>query len=146
VKLLLVLQSLFNVMKKELSQTLRDRRMLATLIVSPVLQLVIFGYAIDLDVDRIPTVVCDQDGTPASRDLTQAFFADRTFLRREDLLDPSQAQDALETGGASAALIVPKGFALRVARADAPEVQVIVDGTDVTLAQVASNAASQFLL
>ena len=145
-KLLLVLQSLFNVMKKELSQTLRDRRMLATLIVSPVLQLVIFGYAIDLDVDRIPTVVCDEDGTPASRDLTQAFFADRTFLRREDLLDPSQAQDALETGGASAALIVPKGFALRVARADAPEVQVIVDGTDVTLAQVASNAASQFLL
>jgi drug efflux transport system permease protein len=146
VKLLLVLQSLFNVMKKELSQTLRDRRMLATLIVSPVLQLVIFGYAIDLDVDRIPTVVCDQDGTPASRDLTQAFFADRTFQRREDLLDPSQAQDTLETGGASAALIVPKGFALRVARADAPEVQVIVDGTDVTLAQVASNAASQFLL
>ncbi len=142
----LVLQSLFNVMKKELSQTLRDRRMLATLIVSPVLQLVIFGYAIDLDVDRIPTVVCDEDGTPASRDLAQAFFADRTFLRREDVLDPSQAQDALETGGASAVLIVPKGFALRVARADAPEVQVIVDGTDVTLAQVASNAASQFLL
>jgi ABC-2 type transport system permease protein len=146
VKLSLVLQSLFNVMKKELSQTLRDRRMLATLIVSPVLQLVIFGYAIDLDVDRIPTVVCDQDGTPASRDLTQAFFADRTFLRREDVLDPNHAQDALETGSTSAALIVPKGFALRVARADAPEVQVIVDGTDVTLAQVASNAASQFLL
>jgi ABC-2 type transport system permease protein len=145
-KAALVLQSLFNVMKKELSQTLRDRRMLATLIVSPVLQLVIFGYAIDLDVDRIPMVVCDQDGTPASRDLTQAFFADRTFLRREDVLDPSQAQDALETGGASAAFVVPKGFALRVARADAPEVQVIVDGTDVTLAQVASNAASQFLL
>jgi ABC-2 type transport system permease protein len=142
----LILQSLFNVMKKEFSQTLRDRRMLATLIVSPVLQLVVFGYAIDLDVDRIPTVVCDQDRTPASRDLTQAFFADRTFLRRRDVLDPNQAQRALETGQASAALVVPRGFELRVARADAPEVQVIVDGTDVTLAQVASNAASQFLL
>ncbi|MGA3122946.1 MAG: ABC transporter permease [Polyangiaceae bacterium] len=142
----LILQSLFNVMKKEFSQTLRDRRMLATLIVSPVLQLVVFGYAIDLDVDRIPTVVCDQDRTPASRDLTQAFFADRTFLRRQDVLDPNQAQRALETGEASAALVVPRGFEPRVARADAPEVQVIVDGTDVTLAQVASNAASQFLL
>jgi ABC-2 type transport system permease protein len=120
--------------------------MLATLIVSPVLQLVVFGYAIDLDVDRIPTVVCDQDGTPGSRDLAQAFFADRTFLRREDVPDPGRAEDALETGAAAAALIVPRGFALRTARADAPEVQVIVDGTDVTLAQVASNAASQFLL
>jgi ABC-2 type transport system permease protein len=146
VKVGLILQSLLNVMKKELSQTLRDRRMLATLIVSPVLQLVVFGYAIDLDVDRIPTVVCDQDGTPGSRDLTQAFFADRTFLLREDVPDPGRAQDALETGAAAAALIVPRGFALRTARADAPEVQVIIDGTDVTLAQVASNAASQFLL
>ena len=144
--IVLILQSLFNVMKKELSQTLRDRRMLATLIVSPVLQLVVFGYAINLDVDRIPTVVCDQDGTRESRDLTEAFFADRTFQRRAEVLDPSQAQRALETGAATAALIVSRGFALHVARADAPEVQVIVDGTDVTLAQVASNAASQFLL
>lgn len=145
-KVVLILQSLFNVMKKEWSQTLRDRRMLATLIVSPVLQLVVFGYAINLDVDRIPTVVCDEDRTPASRDLTQAFFADRTFQRRADVLDPSQAEDALETGAAAAALVVSRGFALRVARADAPQVQVILDGTDVTLAQVASNAASQFLL
>lgn len=145
-KVALVLQSLFNVMKKELSQTLRDRRMLATLIVSPVLQLVVFGYAINLDVDRIPTVVCDQDRTPESRDLAQAFFADRTFQRGTDVLDPSQAQDAIERGAAAAALVVSHGFALSVARADAPQVQVILDGTDVTLAQVASNAASQFLL
>jgi hypothetical protein len=105
------LQSLLNVMKKELSQTLRDRRMLATLIVSPILQLVVFGYAIDLDVDRIPTVVCDQDRTPQSRELTQAFFADRTFLRTRTSSTPTQAQDALEAGGAAAALIVPRGFA-----------------------------------
>jgi ABC-2 type transport system permease protein len=146
VKLGLILLSLLNVTRKELSQTFRDRRMLATLIVSPVLQLVVFGYAIDLDVDRIPTVVCDQDRTPASRDLTQAFFADRTFRRHADVWDPTAAQDALEAGTAAAALIVPRDFALRIARADAPEVQVIVDGTDVTRAQVASNAASQFLL
>jgi ABC-2 type transport system permease protein len=146
VKIVPVLLSLLNVMKKELSQTLRDRRMLSTLIISPVLQLVVFGYAIDLDVDRIPTVVCDQDRTPQSRDLAQAFFADRTFLRRADVLDPRTAQDALEAGSAAAELIIPRGFALRAARADEPEVQVIVDGTDATRAQVASNAASQFLL
>ena len=145
-KPLVILQSLFNVMKKELSQTMRDRRMLSTLIISPVLQLVVFGYAIDLDVDRIPTVVCDQDGTPRSRDLTEAFFADRTFLHSADVADPDVAQRALEAGDAAAAVIIPRGFALRVARADAPEVQVLVDGTDATRAQVAANAASQFLL
>ena len=145
-KIVLILRSLLNVMKKELSQTLRDRRMLGTLIVAPVLQLVVFGYAIDLDVDRIPTVVCDQDGTPASRDLTQAFFADRTFLRGATVADPGAAQDALEGGDAVAALIVPRGFALRVARADAPEVQVVIDGTDATRAQVAASAARMFLL
>jgi ABC-2 type transport system permease protein len=146
VKLELVLLSLLNVMKKELTQTLRDRRILATIVVSPILQLVVFGYAIDLDVDRIPTVVCDQDATPESRALTQAFFGDRTFLRREDVLDPNAAQDALEGGRVAAALIVPLGFAPRLARGDDPEVQVIVDGTDPTRAQVASNAAAQFLL
>jgi ABC-2 type transport system permease protein len=146
VKVVSIALSLLNVMKKEMRQTIRDRRMLATLLVSPVLQLVVFGYAIDMDVDRIPTVVCDQDATPASRDLTQAFFADRTFLRGKTVADPNTAQDALEAGLAVAALIVPRGFAVRVARADAPEVQVVIDGTDSTRAQVASAAASQFLL
>ena len=145
-KAVVLVQSLLNVTKKELSQTMRDRRMLATIIVSPILQLVIFGYAIDLDVDRIPTVVCDEDATPASRALTQAFFADRTFLRHEDVLDSEAAQDALESGGVAAALIVPRGFAPRLARRDDPEVQVLIDGTDPTRAQVASNAAAQFLL
>src|ERR1700689_553963 len=77
--LVLILRSLLNVMKKELSQTLRDRRMLGTLLVAPVLQLVVFGYAIDLDVDRIPTVVCDQDHTPQSRALTQRVFC-RSYI------------------------------------------------------------------
>ena len=145
-KAVLLVQSLLNVTKKELSQTMRDRRMLATLIISPVLQLVVFGYAIDLDVDRIPTVVCDQDRTVRSRDLAQAFFADRTFLRTADVVEPDAAQDALEGGAAAAAIIIPRGFALRAARSDAPEVQILVDGTDATRAQVAANAASQFLL
>jgi ABC-2 type transport system permease protein len=146
VKAIVLVQSLLNVTTKELRQTMRDQRMVATLLVSPVLQLVVFGYAIDLDVDRIPTVVCDEDRTTPSRALAQAFFADRTFLRNADVDKPDTAQDALESGSAAAAVIIPRGYALRTARADAPEVQVLVDGTDATRAQVAANAASQFLL
>lgn len=141
-----MVRSLLNVTRKELIQTLRDRKMLASLVLAPVLQLVLFGYAIDLEVDRIPTVVCDQDDTPASRDLAQEFFANGMFRRRGETRDPARAQAALETGDAAAALIVPRGYSVRVARRDAPAVQVLVDGTDSTRAQVAASAASQFLL
>lgn len=140
-----MLLSLLNVVRKELRQTLRDRRMVISLILAPVLQLVIFGYAINLDVDRIPTVVCDQDDTPPSRDLVQQFFAGGMFRRERGLDDPAAARTALDTGDAAVALIVPRGFSVRSARHDSPEVQVLVDGTDSTRAQVASNAAVQFL-
>jgi ABC-2 type transport system permease protein len=141
-----VLLALFNVMRKELTQTLRDRRMVFTLIAAPVIQLAAFGYAIDLDVDRIPTVVCDQDRTPASRDLVQQFFANGTFRRRGEAPDPGAVGAALESGDAAVALVVPRGFAVRLARRDAPEVQVLVDATDSIRAQVAVSDASQFLL
>ena len=138
--------SLGNVMRKELIQTLRDRRMVFSLLLAPVIQLIAFGYAVNLDVDRIPTIVCDEDRTPASRDLVEQFFADGTFRRRAETLDPDVAQTALDSGEAAVALLVPRGYAVRATRAGAPQVQVLVDGTDSTRAQVAASDASQFLL
>ena len=140
-----MLLSLFNVMRKEFTQTLRDRRMVIQLLVAPVLQLFIFGYAINLDVDRIPTVVCNQDQTRESRDLIQRFFANGTFERKGEVPDPAGAQTALETGDAAVTLIMGRGFAVRSARHGDTAVQVLVDGTDTTRAQVAANAAAQFL-
>lgn len=141
-----MLASLLNVVKKELIQTLRDRRMVFLLVAAPLIQLVGFGYAVNLDVDRIPSVVCDQDHTPASRELVEAFFANGTFLRKATVADPDAAQRALEKGDAAAALIVPRAFGTRLARNESPAVQLLVDGTDSTQAQVASADASQFLL
>lgn len=140
------LLALLAVVRKELTQITRDRRILGGFIVAPVLQLVVFGYAINLDVDHVPTVVCDQDRTRSSRDLTSAFFADATFERRRAADGPDEAQRALETGEAAVALIIPPGFSTRSTRGDDPQVQVIVDGADSTRAQVAVNAASQFLM
>jgi ABC-2 type transport system permease protein len=139
------MRSLLNIMRKELTQTVRDRRMVFMLILAPVIQLVAFGYAVNMDVDRIPTVVCDQDDTPESRRLLQQFFGDRTFRRRSDVRDPEWAQAAIESGVASVAVIVPRGFAQRRARGDVVQVQVLLDGTDSTRATVAANDANQFL-
>ena len=70
-----MLLSLYNMVRKEMRQTLRDRPMVAMLIVAPMIQLIVFGYAINFDVDRIPTVVCDEDDTEESRSLIQQFLA-----------------------------------------------------------------------
>jgi ABC-2 type transport system permease protein len=139
------MRALLNVIRKELAQTLRDRRIVFMLIAAPVIQLVIFGFAVDMDVDRIPTAVCDQDNTVESRELIGAFFANSTFRRQADLDDPEAAQDRLRSGRAAAVLIIPRGYARRLHRRDAPELQLILDGTDSTRAAVASNAARQIL-
>jgi ABC-2 type transport system permease protein len=140
------LLSLFAVVRKELAQVTRDRRVMVTVIIAPMIQLVVFGFAINLDVDQVPTVVCDQDQTKDSRDLVHALFADATFHHTGDVLTPGEASRALDNGSAAVALIIPPGFATRQARRDDPEVQVLIDGTDSSRAQVAANAASQFLM
>lgn len=141
-----MLRSLFNVMTKEAIQTLRDRRMTFILMIAPLLQLSLFGYAVNFDVDHLPTVVCDQDATPKSQELLQGFFANAIFTRAADVLDPAAAQRALESGAAEVAVIVPHGFTREAGREAGPEVQVIVDGTDTTRAQVAQADAREFLV
>lgn len=139
------LGSLVNVMHKELIQTLRDRRMVASLLVAPVLQLVIFGYAVDLQVRHIPTVVCDQDQSRASRSLVQSFLAGRTFDDAGRVDTPGEAQARLVSGRAAVALLVPPGFAARLVRRDHPEAQLLIDGTDSVEAEVAAAAGAAIL-
>jgi ABC-2 type transport system permease protein len=129
---------------KEFRQSFRDPTMLFLLVVLPVIQLSLYGYAVDLDVDKLPTVLCDLDGTPASRDLASRFFADRTFEIYEQALEPDAASRALERGSAAAALIVPAGYAAALQRGRRAEVQVLVDGTDPVRARVAIASAEQF--
>lgn len=147
------LLAMWNVAKKEMIQTLRDRRMVFTLIAAPAIQLVGFGYAVNLDVDHIPTVVCDQDRTPTSRALIQAFLANGTFVEHDAVLAhdahksgaPDAAQAELENGDAAAALVVPHDYAVQLARHAHPQIQVIVDGTDSVRAQVAASDATEFM-
>jgi ABC-2 type transport system permease protein len=140
-----MLVALLAVMRKELRQAFRDRRMAFMLMAAPVIQLTILGYAVDLEVDRIPTAICDQDQTPASRDLAAALSAEGTFRRVATTRDPAAASRLLETGDAAVAVVIPVGFERDIRRQQPVDVQVLVDGTDPNRAQVASNAAAAFL-
>jgi len=137
---------LWSVMVKEVRQTFRDKRMLGLLLFAPLLQLVVLGFAVDLEVDRIPTVVCDQDRTPASREFLQAALAGSTFEQTAVVHAPSEAVNMLTSGEAATAWIIPKGFARDTSRGLGTAVQVIVDGTDTNRAQVAAATANQLAM
>ena len=95
--------------------------MVFMLVAAPVIQLVGFGYAVNLDVDHIPTVVCDQDRYPGEPRARAGVLRQRHLpSRAEPCAIPDAAQAALEDGTAAAALIVPRGFARRLARRRGP--------------------------
>jgi len=127
---------------KELLQLKRDRLTLAMMVAFPILQLLLFGYAINTDVRHIPTVVYDQDQSAASRDLVRSLSVTGFY----DILGAASGYDeierALRTGKARAALVVPPrlGSKLRAGRAAA--VQLVVDGSDPQTVGSAINTAS----
>jgi ABC-2 type transport system permease protein len=140
-----ILRSLANVTRKELLQTLRDKRLVFILVLAPIMQLVLLGYAVNLDVDHIPTVVCDQDQTVASRRLVRALFAGDTFDERDQVIDPNAAQAELESGDAAMAIVIPREYEKRLARGELPQVQILVDATDAARSQVAAQDATELI-
>ena len=96
-------------MKKELRQAFRDKRMAALLLFVPVVQLVLLGYAVDLEVDHVPTVICDLDRSQSSRDLASALVAEKTFSLIGEESDPERASRLLERGEAAVAIVIPPG-------------------------------------
>lgn len=137
-------RQLAAVFRKEVRQTLRDRRIMFMLLVAPLIQTTVFGFAVDFDVDRVPTVVVDQDRSAASRDLSRRLLADGTLRRTAEAVDPAEAEAALDDGRAAAALLLPRGLADDLAAGRAARVQVLLDGTDPNRTGTSAGAASRF--
>ncbi len=132
------------VFRKEVRQTVRDRRIMFMLIVAPLLQTVVFGFAVDFEVDRVPTLVVDRDGTAESRGHARRLLADGTLLRAGASRSPAEAERDLDAGDAAAAVILPRGLAADLAAERSTEVQVVLDGTDPNRATVAGGAVSRY--
>jgi len=128
---------------KELLQLRRDRLTLAMMAALPVVQLLLFGFAIDNDVRHVPTVVYDQDDSAESRDLARSLEATGCC----DLVGRVDGYEAIDhllrAGKARVALVVPPRFASDVTRGRGAQVQLVVDGSDPqTVASATSTAAS----
>ncbi len=139
-----VLVQLMAVIIKEIRQTVQDKRMIFLLVAAPFLQLLLFGFAIDLGVDQVPTVVVDLDGTSDSRELMQRLLADGTLAEVGRAGSVAEAERALEDGSAAAVLVVPAGTSRDLARGEPAQVQILLDGSDPTRSGVAGGAATRF--
>ena len=115
---------------KELVQLRRDRLTLAMMVALPLVQLLLFGYAINNDVRHMPTVVYDQDATSASRELARTLAATGTYDLVGDVRDYDEIDRALRAGRARVALVIPPRYASDLARGRTARLQLIVDGSD----------------
>jgi ABC-2 type transport system permease protein len=119
-----------SIIRKEFAQMRRDRRMAFILLASPVFQLLLFGYAANLDVRDIPLAVCDLDGSPAGREIVAAFAHSGSFELTARAGRTDEVNALLDNGRAALALVIPRGFGADV-RAERPaSLQLIVDGTE----------------
>jgi ABC-2 type transport system permease protein len=130
------------ILRKEFIQALREPRMRVLLFLPPFLQLLIFGYAVTLDVDHARIAWMDMDRTPESRALRAQFEGSGRFDVIATPQSEEQAQSVLDRGQAHAVVRVLPGFARDLARGRATEVQVLLDGTNSNTASLVSAYAS----
>ncbi len=120
------------IMVKELLQLSRDRLTYAMILAMPVMQLMIFGYAINTDPRHLPTVVLDRDRSVFSRAVLAALENTGYFDLVAEAGSPAAIDAAIETGTAQFAVVIPADFSHRVVRADAAQILLEVDASDPT--------------
>jgi ABC-2 type transport system permease protein len=115
---------------KEILHMVRDVRVIYLALGMPVVMLFLFGYAVTFDLDLLPVGLIDQDRSPASRRLIEAFQASGSFAFTDALADGEAVQAGFRRGDFKAALLIPPGFDRRLRRGEPSEAQWLLDGTD----------------
>jgi ABC-2 type transport system permease protein len=136
----------FVIAWKELLQLRRDRLTLGMMVVLPLMQLLLFGYAINTDVRHMRTLVYDQDVSAASRDLVRSLEATGFYDVVGSVQHYSEIERALRSGTARVAVVIPARYASDLTRGRSTKVQLIVDGSDPQTVASATNTAASLVM
>ncbi|MEW5802563.1 MAG: ABC transporter permease [bacterium] len=128
--------------RKEFLHVIRDPRSLGMGIAIPMLMLILYGYALTLDVDNVPTVVFDQSRTEVSREFLSRFSGSRYFSLFAYVQSYREVEWAIDSGKATLALVIPSNFADSVSSGRPVSVQLIADGSNSTTATIAMGYAT----
>jgi len=134
---------LWQVIRKEFKQLLRDPKAKPLLLGSPIVQFILLAYASTTDVERISTIVVDHDRSADSRALVEAWRATGYFDVTTHSDDPTVIIQGLDRGEAVLGVVIPPGFSRDVRSGRGATIQAIVDGSDASVATVAQSYVSQ---
>ena len=130
---------------KEMLQLVRDRGSLTMLFISPVLQLLLYGYAITTAVRNLSTVVLDRDVTPASRAVADALVATGYFRVTHYARNPADVARTLDRGAATVAIDIPRGYENALLAGRPTPIQLLLDGANANTATIAQGYAMQVI-
>lgn len=137
-----MLERILTLLRKEFRSVFRDPRMRLVIFGVPIIQTLIFGYAVTMDVRHVRLVVIDRDGTPASRSLLARFTGSDYFDAVVSTQDEAAARREIDAAAAAAILQINAGFEADLRAGRAARVQLIVDGSDSNTARLVLNYSS----
>lgn len=132
---------IFSIIRKEFLHIVRDRRTLAIMLVLPVVEMLLFGYAVTTDVKHLPLAVLDQDRTPQSRHLVDAYRVSTIFDIELYASDQDGLARSIDSGQAKAGIVIGPGFADDMLRSGSAQIAFVIDGSDPQVANTAMAAA-----
>ncbi len=136
-----VLLRILSITQKEFRHIVRDPRTLVVMFLIPVVQLLLLGYAATTDVKHLSTALWDQDRTPRSRELAEAYRASGYFDLTLAVSSHAELALAMDSGQVRAGLIIPAGYERALARGEKVKVGFAIDGSDPAVASTALSAA-----
>jgi len=138
-------RNLLIFLKKELTQIKRDKKILLILIIAPILQLIILGYAATFDIKKIPTIICNYDNSNLSKELINSFINSGYFHIIGHCQNLREIDKYLNGNIARAALVIPKNFEKILKKNQDVNIAVIADGTDGITSNVITGYSNQII-
>jgi len=136
------LRRLRAISRKELLHVVRDPQSLAAAVAIPLSMLLIFGYALSLDVDRIPTILFNLDGSPQSLELVRDFRGSRYFEIVEEARSYRPIEEAMDARRALLGVVIPPDYGHRLLQGQSEtRIQLLLDGSDSNTASIAKGYA-----
>lgn len=130
---------------KEFKQIFRDPRMRSIIFISPIIQMIIFGYAATTDVKNIPVAVYDLDNTAQSRDVTKEFSYSKYFNIKYYISDDNTEKELIDKAKVSAVLRFNRGFGEKLEGSGGAPFQIILDGSDSNTAGIILSYSSRIV-
>jgi ABC-2 type transport system permease protein len=135
------LSRLLALIRKEFLQIRRDTRTLILVVVIPIMNMFLLGYAATNDVRNVPLTVLDQDRSPQARALLDAYRAADYFRLVGEVNSEQELRAAIDNGKARAGMIIPPGYGEKIAGGSQARISFVLDGSDPTVASTALSAA-----